>query len=144
MLSCFSNPWGYRVHQLTQRQRNTKIILKWPCTKVCYRPVTVLKGLPKRLSGKESACQRRRPGFNPWVRKIPGAGNGNPPQYSYLGNPTDRGAWGVTKEPDTPEHEPDVHCAEWLVCGSAGLRAQVIYFNWSSSKNNEQELAFSS
>ena len=24
-----------------------------------------------RLSGKESACQCRRPGFDPWVRKIP-------------------------------------------------------------------------
>ena len=32
----------------------------------------------------------------------PGEGNGNPPQYSCLGNPMDRGAWraivhGVTK-----------------------------------------------
>ena len=35
-----------------------------------------------------------------------GEGNGNPPQYSCLGNPMDRGAWqatvhGVTKESDT-------------------------------------------
>jgi len=28
-------------------------------------------GLPWWLSGKESACQYRRRGFNPWVRKIP-------------------------------------------------------------------------
>ena len=28
-------------------------------------------GLPRWLSGKESACQCRRLGFNPWVRKIP-------------------------------------------------------------------------
>ena len=28
-------------------------------------------GLPWWFSGKESACQCRRPGFNPWVRKIP-------------------------------------------------------------------------
>ena len=27
-------------------------------------------GLPRWLSGKESACQSRRWGFNPWVRKI--------------------------------------------------------------------------
>ena len=26
---------------------------------------------PGGTSGKESACQCRRPGFNPWVRKIP-------------------------------------------------------------------------
>ena len=36
-------------------------------------------------------CQRR--GFNPWVGKIPWrGGNGNPLQYSCLGNPMDRGA----------------------------------------------------
>ena len=28
-------------------------------------------GLPRLLSGKESACQCRRPGFDPWVGKIP-------------------------------------------------------------------------
>ena len=34
------------------------------------------------LSGKESARQCRR--HSPWVRKIPGEGNGNPLQYSCL------------------------------------------------------------
>ena len=29
-----------------------------------------LTGLPRWLSGKESACQRRRYGFDPWVGKI--------------------------------------------------------------------------
>ena len=58
------------------------------------------------LSGKESACQGRRLGFNPWIRKIPREGNGNPLQYSCLGYPMDRGAsqgivHGVTKESDT-------------------------------------------
>jgi len=43
--------------------------------------------------GKESACQCRRPGFIPWVRKIPGKENGNPLQYSCLENPMNRGAW---------------------------------------------------
>ena len=28
-------------------------------------------GLPRWLSGKESACQCRRCGFNPWAGKIP-------------------------------------------------------------------------
>ena len=42
---------------------------------------------------KESTCQGRRLGFIPWVRKIPGGGHGNPPQYSCLENPMDRGAW---------------------------------------------------
>ena len=38
----------------------------------------------------------------PGSGRSPGVGNGNPLQYSYLGNPMDRGAWwaavhGVTK-----------------------------------------------
>ena len=28
--------------------------------------------------------------------RSPGEGNGNPLQYSYLGNPMDRGAWWAT------------------------------------------------
>ena len=42
---------------------------------------------------KEFSCQCRRSGFNPWVRKIPGEGNGNPLQYSCLENPMEGGAW---------------------------------------------------
>jgi len=32
----------------------------------------------------------------PGLGKSPGEGNGNPLQYSCLGNPTDRGAWQTT------------------------------------------------
>ena len=44
-------------------------------------------------SSKEFSCQHRRHRFNPWVRKIPGGGHGNPLQYSSLENPMDRGVW---------------------------------------------------
>ena len=45
-------------------------------------------------------CRRRR--FDPWVRKTPQEGNGNPLQYSCLKYLMDKGAWqaivyGVTK-----------------------------------------------
>ena len=45
-------------------------------------------------------------GSIPESGRYPGEGNGNPPQYSCLGNPMDRGAWqaavhGVAKESDT-------------------------------------------
>ena len=33
------------------------------------------------------------PGFDPWIGKSPGEGNGNPFHYSCLENPMDRGAW---------------------------------------------------
>ena len=40
-------------------------------------------------------CRKHR--FNPWVGKIPlGGGNGNPFQYSCLGNSMDTGAWWAT------------------------------------------------
>ena len=49
-------------------------------------------------------------GSIPGSGRFPGEGNGNPLQYSCLGNPMDRGAWqamvhGVTKESDTAEHK---------------------------------------
>jgi len=37
----------------------------------------------------------RRPRFDPWIRKIPGEGNGSPLQYLCLGNPRDRVDWGA-------------------------------------------------
>ena len=54
-------------------------------------------------------AEDRRHQFDSWVRKIPGGGNGNPLQYSFLGNSMDGGAltgyspWGP-KELDTTEH----------------------------------------
>ena len=56
-------------------------------------------GLPRWLSGKKKKKKKihlpmqetYRCRFNPWVGKIPGEGNGNPLQYSYLGNSMDRG-----------------------------------------------------
>ena len=35
-------------------------------------------------------------GSIPGLERSPREGNGNPLQYFYLGNPTDRGAWQVT------------------------------------------------
>ena len=64
--------------------------------------------LPWWLSGKESTCQCRKCGFDPGSGRFSGEGNGNPLQYSCLGNRKDRGAWWATvhrvvKESDTTE-----------------------------------------
>ena len=45
---------------------------------VFYHASVLQQGLPWWLSGKESTCQCMRPGFNPWIRKIPGERNDNP------------------------------------------------------------------
>ena len=47
-------------------------------------------------SSKELSCQCRRHkrhGFDPWVRRSPGGGHGNPFQYSFLEHSMDRGVW---------------------------------------------------
>ena len=49
----------------------------------------VAQGLTIRLQCR--SCRRLR--FDPWVRKIPGGGHGNPVQYSCLENCMDRRAW---------------------------------------------------
>ena len=50
-------------------------------------------GFPGGLARKESPCNAGdgRCRLNPWVRKIPGEGNGNPLRYSCMDNPMDRG-----------------------------------------------------
>ena len=50
-------------------------------------------GIPHSSVDQESACNAGDLGSIPgWVRS-PGEGNGNPPWYSCLENPMDRGAW---------------------------------------------------
>ena len=58
---------------------------------------SIVKNLPAKAGDTDSI---------PGSGRSPGEGNGNPLQYSCLGNPVDRGAWlatvhGVTKELDT-------------------------------------------
>ena len=60
-------------------------------------------GLPRWLSGQESACQAGDAGLIPGLGRSPGEENGNLLQYSCLGYPMDREAWwttvhGVTKD----------------------------------------------
>ena len=63
-----------------------------------FRQISATLGLPRWLSGKESACSARDTGDSgsiPGSRRSPGGGNGNPLQYSCLDNPMDRGACGL-------------------------------------------------
>ena len=54
------------------------------------------RGFPCSSVGKESACSAGDPDSTPGSGRSPEEGNGNPLQYSCLGNPTDRGAWWAT------------------------------------------------
>ena len=56
----------------------------------------MLLGFPGGSDDKESACNAGDPSLIPGSGRSPGEGNGNPFQYSCLGNPMDRGAWQTT------------------------------------------------
>ena len=63
-----------------------------------------LDGFSQWLSNKESTCNDLA--LIPETGRSPGEGNGNPLQYSCLGNPMDKRAWwatvhGVAKESET-------------------------------------------
>ena len=67
-------------------------------------------GLPSGSAVKKSACDAGAGGATslfPGSGRSPGGGNGNPLQYSCLGNTMDRGAWQATvhrvAESDTTE-----------------------------------------
>ena len=65
-------------------------------------------GFPGGSVVKNMPSNARDAGSIPGLGRCPGEGNGNPLQYSCLGNPIDRGAWQVTvhgfaKESDMTE-----------------------------------------
>ena len=68
-------------------------------------------GLPGGTSDKNPTCPCRRykrPGFNPWVRKIPWRSTWQLTPVFLPGNPMERGAWKATvhkghKDLDTTE-----------------------------------------
>ena len=112
--------------------KNGKVILKsWPIF-LCTRKsgVEQVLGLIWWLSGKESACQCRRCGFDLWVRKIPWGRKWQPTAVFFHGelhgqrSLVGHSPWG-RKGPDT---------AEWLNNNNksgrvAGRAVSRLYFN---------------
>ena len=65
-----------------------------------------MQGFPGGSVVKNPPAYARDAGSIPELGRSLGGGNGNPFQYSCLGNPMDRGAWWatayeITKESDT-------------------------------------------
>ena len=66
----------------------------------------MIKGFPDGLVVKNTPANAGDTGSIPGLGRATGEGNGNPLQYSCLGNPIDRGVWGAavhgfSKESDT-------------------------------------------
>jgi len=66
---------------------------------------------PGGLVEKSQPDNARDTGSIPDPGRSPGEGNGNPLQYSCLGNPMDRGAWRATVHGD--EKESVTRVTEW-------------------------------
>ena len=62
---------------------------------LCYT-AEINTGFPGGSDGKESACNVGNMGLIPGLGRSPGEGHGNPPLYSCLENPMDRGTWQAT------------------------------------------------
>ena len=66
-------------------------------TRISLKTTTILLlSFPGGSDVYEFTCNARDLGSIPESGRYPGEGNGNPPQYSCLENPVDRGAWWVT------------------------------------------------
>ena len=61
----------------------------WPLVRYVKQASWVAQWVKNLLAVQEMEVQ-------PWVRRSPGGGHGNPLQYSCLENPMDRGAWWAT------------------------------------------------
>ena len=67
-----------------------------------YRPESFVKVSSGSIS-KEFTCSAGNASSIPGSGRAPEEGNGNPLQYSCLGNPMDRGAWASYSQWDPKE-----------------------------------------
>ena len=71
----------------------------WLKSEILLVHFSAISGFPGGSAGKEPACNAGDTidmGSIPGLGRSPGEGNGNPLQYSCLGNLMDRGAWRAT------------------------------------------------
>ena len=87
------------MHTHTERFENTfgeVVSYIYSKQKMCYHVLHFILGFPN-LAAKSllvsAGSKLLRCRLDPWVKKIPGDGNGNLFQYSCLENPMDIGAW---------------------------------------------------
>ena len=97
------SPWGRKELDTTEQfslslSRNISLVYR---RRICFcsswsiqnRLVLFEVCIPRWCSDEEAACNAGDTGLIPGSGRSPGEGNGNPLQYSCLGNAMDRGAW---------------------------------------------------
>ena len=98
---------------------------------------------------RESACNAGDSGSVPGSGRSSGEGNGNPLQYSYLENPTDRGAWQATVQALAGCQESDITAGQQLKYNNNGLKMIKLITSLSKTAStaqlnkNEKEIVIS-
>ena len=94
-------PFFVRHPNYTHTWRDTSVM---PCSLIFFRffsfcvsfwTTYIVFDFPSGSEGKVSAYNVGDLGSIPGLGRSPGEGSGNPLRYSCLGNPMDRGAWGL-------------------------------------------------
>ena len=88
--------WFTQIHIVTKEWTENRSF--GPTTGTSWHLIATIS-TSRWHSDIEFACQCRRckrSVYDPWVGRPPRGGNGYPPQYSCLGNPTDREVWRAT------------------------------------------------
>ena len=70
---------------------------------ITLKSLSLVLGLPRNLSGKESAYQCRRHGFDPWVRKIPWSRGWQPNLVFWPRKPHGQRSLAGSAKPDMTE-----------------------------------------
>ena len=109
LLAYFGLPSAHSCSRHSECLLSECVLSKWERGRECPPAVVSgpvgkdkwdgLPGLPRWLIGKEPTCNTRDArivGSIPGLGRSPGERNGNPFQYSGLGNCMDRGAWRAT------------------------------------------------
>ena len=105
-----------KLHEIFNSSLLHRLPVKGFCPTKCW--CSVLRGFRGVSDGKEYACNEGDLGLIPGLGRSTGEGNGNPLQYSCLGNPMDRGAgklqsvgsqrvehnWATNKHAHTHKH----------------------------------------
>ena len=94
---CYKNPLTLQmdspVYHPEGQQIGYRVYVSCSVVSNSFETSWTVARLPRRLSGKESACNAGDASLIPGSGRPPAGGHGNPLQCSRLENPIDRRAW---------------------------------------------------
>ena len=124
-----STRWLYYYCNSNRNQNSKFYLSSWKIYFLQRRTLSTPQGFPGDSGVKNLPASAGGAGLIPGSGRCPGEGNGNPFQYSCLGNPMDREAWRATahevaKQSDTTQrlnnHHPPLYPQLFIWCPAPG------------------------